>query len=435
MDKIRFKLGPNHIFAFISAIYMLETVTLIVSNNTIDNLIQLSCICLMGIFYLIKRSGRFSNNNVYIFIGLLIILSIVASTLRLDGEGVIQAVKYLINLAFLFFVIEFYRKDSLVPSYIVGIIDSIGVIIAVQCIILFLLVFFNLPIGMKQVYNSRAEIYYRSADFFLGYANSIHHSASGNILRAASYFPEPAKLAHFMYIPMFFMFGKFKKTKRYKYFWGGSAALLCFILTFSRAGYVALAAAIFIYLFLRSKTEKPFTSKQDILKIILAICVFMVSAVLLLYALDYYSLKNPNSRISSIFDRGNNVNTKDTVSLIRTTSNYGRVIEALNKNPLGYGLGWTLTKRQEFILPSAPGMWLYSSGYLGIVPVILFFCFVGIKYCIPCIKSKNPIKIAAALSFISMYVHDVSYGTWMSINNMFALSLLIMLKNRDLEGI
>ena len=158
---------------------MLETVTLIVSNNTIDNLIQLSCICLMGIFYLIKRSGRFSNNNVYIFIGLLIILSIVASTLRLDGEGVIQAVKYLINLAFLFFVIEFYRKDSLVPSYIVGIIDSIGVIIAVQCIILFLLVFFNLPIGMKQVYNSRAEIYYRSADFFLGYANSIHHSASG----------------------------------------------------------------------------------------------------------------------------------------------------------------------------------------------------------------------------------------------------------------
>lgn len=425
---------PACTFIFLLWTYIITRTTLYVKTDLAENFI--TCICLFGMMLIaapfIRNAVKFCGSRILLLYILLIMSIMLPDILHFDSLGLVTGAKYMLPLfALAAMLLLFTRKEHL-PQTAFMIPIVFGTIVSVQSLILFVLLFFNVPVGYTLVEYPKHMHTIITYNFFLGTRTAQYYHGEHVILRLASYFFEPAKFAAFLLVPIMGAFAFYKRTGRKIFLYVCGINFVAFLLTFSRAGYVALAAAIVFYYAVRGKKSAVRkTTKRDVGKLLIAVGVAIAGVFLTFYVIYIVTKIYPDNEFLSQFTMVEN----GKVVLFRTASgDFGKVFELLSKQIYGYGISQTIHghARIDFNTASAPSFWLYAGGIVSAVLLVILYYLLVTQYCIPCIKSKEPIKISIACLFVALTVQGLSYGNWISIDYLYVVGMMILLRDRDI---
>lgn len=414
--------------------YIITRTTLYVKTDFGDNLV--TGICLFGMLLLAmpyaRNAVKVCSNRILLLYILLIVSIILPDIVHFDAFGIITGIKYVLPIfAFFAMLLVFYGKKEL-PQIAFMLPIIFGTVISVQSLILFVCLFFQVPLGYTLVEYPKLGHTVITYDFLLGTRTAQYRQGGHLILRLASYFFEPAKFAAFLLVPIIGAFALYKKTKRKGFLCVCLINFAAFVLTFSRAGYVALiAAVVFYYAIKRKGMSAPKTTKRDFGKLFGA-AGLVIAGVFLIFCVGYLFTKlYPDNELLTQFTMVEN----GKVILFRTASgDFGKVFELLSKQPYGYGVSQTIHGHAhvDFNTAAAPTFWLYAGGIVSAVLLVILYYLLITRYCIPCIKSKEPIKISIACLFVALTVQGLSYGNWISIDYLYVVGMMILLRDRDI---
>lgn len=441
----RIVISSTLVWAVFVWLYVIETSSFFIKSNLLDNAIQAGC-CLFMIMFIIlnRRINVQSFGNIL----LLYVILIIHAAIQDISVGNIKALRFefrfLLFTVILVYVCVSLSKMEKIPRCLFTVVTAIGIIITVQCLILLFMNVTGLPIQTKTVFIEKfgnpenMEIHGLGAVKFDG----------GTIFgitfnRLKSYFVEPSKFAQYLTVPLFFCHGLYLKTKRTKYKIYTILMTICYFFIFSRAGYIGLLGACAITKFYGKKRKvteelyhdvyKKRAGVMDILKLIAWSMFFLLLAILLLKAMVYLSNFFPTFRILSAGITDNS----GRATLVRgETVDINYILNMIKNRPFGYGVsanevGGSL--RWDTNLANGFMYWLAVGGIPGALLLIIIQFVLINDYAISALQSIDPLRVAIAQAYFSLSIQMLSYGTFISVDYMMILGLLIMSSRRRIE--
>lgn len=362
-----------------------------------------------------------------------------------DAYGFVQLCKVLLYFMLLFFVLSTSEHRQKTIETYMNIYLFISILISLQCIVLFFLVWFNC-VEPKQIYYETIGGNKQSFGI-LGYGDAINYFGNSQFLRTTSFFREPSKLGIFLIAPILWTYAKYRETREKKYLIYEGLLMFNFLATFSRAGYLAFAigcASLFVFHTAFDKRKYEITPTKKMYATILVLCGAICFIVLgrFLYQFtqseaEMYDKANSyeNNAIMGMINRSSAMESRYGNAFIRDDSNFETIFKKISESPLGYGLGWS-GREQEFNNPTALGFWVYSGGYPAIIMIALIYVVLFYKYCLACMYSGDLKMRMLGASFISITIQNMSYGSWAEPYYLLVISLMVLAvetKKRELN--
>lgn len=411
-------------------VFIIEASTFYVRSNTIDNIFQFF-VCLLMLFLVLVKGCRrqIVISRVLILYLLLVSSALVHDLVAWDMTGLREGAARFLLLAVLFYMDNTLTLDRGIPDSLFVIPVLYGGFISIQGMILQTMNFLGMPVLTKRVVMEKFQVSYDMEIHGLGVVMYNGGRFLGrDMLRIYGHFIEPAKMAAFLLIPIFFSWGLYQKSgkKFYKYM-----MMLCLaglLLTFSRAGLVALIGALVIRKIVgkrtRSLNEKeashyPVTGRKDLIKLVVAAAVFLIAAILALNLLVALAKFFPEFRILY----HGITNEQGKVNLIRKEgADISYVARLIKDRPLGYGFSGNSSVHTN--LANAFIYWLICGGLPGAVLVLILFGYFMLKFAVPALKSTDPLQTAVACAFLALTIQNLSYGKWADVDFLFLAGLL-----------
>lgn len=440
-----FKLDWNKFVALFAWGYVIEATTFYVKSNTMDHTFKIFSVFLM-LFMLIK-SGRWRNlriNYVCILYMLLLFCGIFPDFFSgYFSTGFTVMASYVIQLfLFLFVYNRFYNIDE-ISKWLFTIPVIYGVIISTMGILQEISSVIGLPITVwVEKIESTGDTDVALCSLFgipLGVYATWGSLIGTDLLRIQGFYIEPSKMAMFLIISIFFAWGLYRQTMNSMYRYALWICIGCFILTMSRAGFVAIIASLIVKKFYyKSNAEKkdftvPKTTIIDLLKLISIATVIVIVAVIVLILMVELSKSYPE--LNFLYEGITNVSSGRANLIREETVDTALIFEGLLNQPYGFGfannLHGSVSSVLDTNLANAFFFWLVTAGLLGAAIAVFIILFAMIYYAIPCVKSKEPIKVAVGLSFFGLMIHSLSYGSWMTSEFLMIMAIMLVIYNKN----
>jgi hypothetical protein len=308
----------------------------------------------------------------------------------------------------------------------------IGVVLAIQSILLFILIYLGVAPAVTYVDHARGSL----ASFgILGYAPHITQVAGGpRILRVSSFFSEASVFARFLEYPIILSLGYYRIYRRKSYLIFLMICSLAFVLTFSWTGYLSLLLGYCGFTMLRKKGVAQ--------KVVVFAGAILVVFLLHVYLKAFY-IPNPNERTTI-----QHVLLSKYADALRSTENIrgiygGRVYSAVEatkiwlEEPFGVGL-MNNTEIEVLKKHGSEGysaihlyggfwFWLVTTGFVGITIFILILMCV-LKRSRMDRFDKMDIRRYILIAFITVGIHEALYGYWIDPMFLFIMALVLEYK-------
>ena len=310
----------------------------------------------------------------------------------------------------------------------------IGVILSVQSILLFIMIitgtapepnYINLSVGEMRNYG------------ILGFCPSIEWGHNDlYIPRLSSFFSESSNFAVFLEYPIILSLGYYKICGGKRYLLSLGVCLLCFILTFSLTGYIALTFSVVLFHSLKKKTMGK-----------IAVLIFMSAVV---FSFHIYSkityIDNPAERTAI-----QHILFSKYADALRSPEDIrgmygGRVYSSIEnsklffENPFGIGLlqneDIDILKKQgteaytTIHIFGAFWFWLVKTGFVGMLILLLIFG-ITIKKMKNFMYDKTDIRNYISIAFISIFLHHFISGDWIDPMFLFVMALILSYKTEN----
>lgn len=394
-------------------------------------------VSMAGMIFFVERI-RISFHLKVIFLLYVLLLSstILGSFAQHDAYGFVQLCKVILHILVLVFVLMASKKSSasILEDYM-KIYLFISVLVSIQCIILFVAVWFGWMEGTRIYYESIGTS--RLSFGILGFGDAINYFGKSAFLRTTGLFREPTKLGAFLILPICWAYAQYRKTKKKRYLCYELLMCLNFLATFSRACFLALAVSfVCVYLF-RTKFDKWHYKitfykrfRATILIACCGICFLLLGSLLYQYRQtedEMYAnaTRYEKNAIRGMINRSSTIESKYGNAFIRNDSSFGRVFQKIGEEPLGYGLGWS-GRTQEFNNPTGLGFWVYSGGVLGLTVLIVLYGWLFYRYYLGCMHSGDIQMKVFGIAFLAVTIQNMSYGSWQEPVYMLTVALMIL---------
>ena len=419
--------------------YFFTNITLYIKDYSTHYIIEgISFAIIVVITFFTKVKQKFYMNTIFVLYVCLVFSAVFPALLQNDKTGITMAINLFLPIVLLICLVNIFYYNEVFPKSLYMIPIIFGVVVSLQSLFLELMEFLGVHISGQymEIEKNGGQIRY-VYDYFLGLQSTIFKVSGFKVLRLNSYFLEPSKFACFLIIPLFLTFFLYKKKKKKIYLLSLIVITLTMFFTFSRAGYVSVIFASGIFLICQKKGDGASNKKSrhttwnDLMKIIIA-SVALVGIVYFLFVIgNIISNLNPDSWLLKQFTWTEN----GKVSLVRGESSpllevFGLII----KKPYGYGMKILLhnDSLMEINVANALSLWAYAGGFVALIVLFFLMWNLFIGYAIPCMKSKNPIRNAAAVAFTAQTIFCFSYGTWIGVDYLYLIALMILFQKQFL---
>lgn len=351
-----------------------------------------------------KKTVSTSREKIVIATLIAIHLYVTTITISYSGfDGLFWSFKFLMR----FFIIIFLIRILEIPHFNMFIkwYKLLGLILAVQSVLLFALIYLNISIPRTYVTRHNTQDLFTSYGL-LGFGNVN----SGYSFRTQSFFSEATNFAKFLILPFFcYLNDFFVSRKRYTLL---KMLIVLFAIgtTFSLTAILALLIGVVMYLLMRRKGAKNLLKYMPIL-LFLGYGLYAGVTTLIAKGVD----KTKSSIISGSFQKG------DASVGIREEYIYN-VLDLISYNPLG--IGYNIDAIMNFsALPLAPTRWLLYGGWIGLFGlIILHKNFLAGWYRALDHNLYKLFFVICATQFIISLIH----GSW--IEFIYWINFLILIK-------
>jgi hypothetical protein len=393
-------------------------------------------ITFMAMIFMVKVY-RLYNDAVQIFIlyALLISTTLLGALIECDTSGLVQIVKLGMYFSVLLVILCGVERNIETIELCMNIHLFIAVAISIQCLILFVVVWFDL-MDYRTVYFEPYGLTEASYGI-LGYGNAINNFGKSSILRTSSFFKEPTKLGAFLLAPIFWNLTKYNKTKKKKYLFYETVMILNLLVTFSRAAWLAAVISILCWFVFRTSSDKKeyhVGNNKKAVGTLLTVggLILVVLAGNILYRYSTTGYDNNRNKyegdvLSGMAYRTSSVESSVNNAFIRDSSNFSVIVERVMARPIGYGLGWTKGNTVDFNNPTAFGYWVYSGGIPALFILIILYGMLFYRYFLPCMYSGDGKMKAIGMAFLGNTIQNMSYGTWSEPYYLMIVGLMIMI--------
>ena len=431
-------------FACLVWLFIFENITLYMSDpRIVDKAIQMGCILIMMAILLVRKINgipiRLDDITVLGF--LLIATSVWHDILKLDLSGIRMAVTYSLPIFMYIFIINVWYYNKTISRIVLWIPIVYGIFSSIQGIILFALNFLRIPVYHYEKYIPKQDNTYIFYQFFGGY------EPWGGILghplgRIRAMFVEPTKFAAFLLIPIFLLWGAYQKRKKRSLLICLIIVVLGFILTLSRAGYITFVGAIVVGLFAKMGKDKNAdvdhtkVTRRDVRKFLIMPILALIAVQLLLQGMAELSKKYPDASFLSV-----GIVNEETgkAEIFRSeTFDFDYIVPKFVERPWGYGLSSTphrgdYTYDLDTNLSSAILIWPMAGGVPGLLVMIALLATMFFKYCLPVLKSDDPMENAVGLIFVAMAINSINVGNWLTCDFLFIVAIMVALRRKSFE--
>ncbi|MCX6765404.1 MAG: O-antigen ligase family protein [Candidatus Moranbacteria bacterium] len=254
----------------------------------------------------------------------------------------------------------------------------------------------------------------------LEYPSWLVNVSGKDFLRAFSTFPDPHMLSFYLGLSLPLAIGLYYAFKKNIYLFFSLIILIANLLTFSRGGYIGLAAGL-IFIVLYFAVNKKISAKK-----------LLASLVLTLIVLASLALTPIGKRAITSFS------TVEGSNKVRF-ENWNQAVKVIKNNPLGVGIG----NYSYEIEPSAPyrkpiyahNLYLDIAAETGIINAIIFILLVvfSIKDFVK--KSKdNILYLGSAAGLVIFSIHSVFDTALYSVQVLPLLLVIIALSASNNSG-
>lgn len=432
------------LFALLIWIFIFEKITLYMTgSNRMDNLFQIGCVVLMMMILMVRKINgiplRLDDISVLGF--LLILTATWQDIMRFDTSGLAMAVSYSLPIFMYIFIINVWYYNDKISKSILYIPMAYGVFSALQGIILFFANFFGFHIRHYSQYIPKESKLYTFYDYGLGGYESWGSIFGHNLGRARAMFVEPTRFAAFLMIPMCLFWAYYKKYKKRGYLVGLGIVLLSFIITLSRAGYITLIGALVVGAFAkmgRSKSGENTTraTKKDVRKFLIMPIIAIFAVEVLIHGMAELSKKYPDASFLSV---GLVDEETGEARIFRSeTFDFDYIVPKFVERPWGYGLSNTPHRNDyshdlDTNLSSAMLIWPMAGGVPGLIVMVILLLTMFFKYCLPVLKSDDPLENAIGLIFVAMAINSINVGNWLNCDFLFIVAVMVALRRKVIE--
>ncbi len=432
------------LFALLIWIYIFENITLYMrGSNTVDNLFQVGCVALMMMILLIRKYNgipiRLDDITVMGF--LLIMTATWQDIMRMDTSGLAMAVRLSLPVFMYIFIINVWYYNTRISKSILYIPMIYGIYSSVQGIILFFAHFFGFHIRSYTQYVPKQDKTYTFFAYGLGGYEPWGSILGHNLGRARAMFVEPTRFAAYLMIPLFLFWAYYKKYKRRGFLVCFGIVLLSFIVTLSRAGYITLVGAIVVGAFAKMGKSKDAednnkASKKDIRKFLIMPIIAIIAVEVLIHGMATLSEKYPDASFLSV---GLVDEETGEARIFRSeTFDFDYCVPKFVERPWGYGLS-NVPHRKDYThdldtnLSSAMLLWPMAGGAPGLIVMVALLFTLFFKYCLPALKSDDPLENAIGLIFVAMAINSLNVGTWLDCDFLFIVAVMVALRRKVIE--
>ncbi|MBO6214739.1 MAG: hypothetical protein J6N76_04295 [Lachnospiraceae bacterium] len=431
------------LFSVLIWIFIFEKITIYNSLPAwTDDLLQVGCIAVMMGILVIRAIKKIPvKADAVVVLELLLLFSGTwQDILAMDMSGLRRAFAYSLPIFMYLFIINVWSKKETIAKPLILIPMIYGVFAAVTGMLLFLMCFFDIPAYMRNVYIPKEGRSYNLSIYGIGGFEPFG-SIAGHVLgRVRGYFVEPTRMAAFLVIPLFLFWGMYRKKK------SRSVLILFlitaggFLVTMSRAGYITVVGALVIMAFARSGKNKVFADNRatnyDIRKFIVLPILAFIMIELLLHGMVALSERFPDAEFLSV-----GIVDPETgqAHLFRSeTFDFEYIIPKFIERPWGYGLSQT-THRGDYYydldtnLSSAILLWPMAGGLPGLIIMVILLMYLFFNYCIPCLKSQDPMDNSIGALFTAQMINSVNVGNWMTPEFLLIVAVMVAMKRKRLE--
>ncbi len=419
---------PASLFIAVLSISILQYSTYLIHNDFIDKLIK--AVTIVFLLFSIKRYRLLREVRILLFLYCALFGSaFIGAVMTLDISGISQLSK--IIFSFLIFPVILFVVPAKGEPH--GLLLKMplywGLFFSIQSIILFLIIFFNVPIKSTIIvmgkYGDMQEISYG----ILGYANGLRIFEDYSVLRAQSWFIEPSILASYLIYPVLASFGYYRSTKKTLYLFVSIACIIGILITFSLAAFFSLLVSIVFLLCIRpvyKRNNYKIIGLRDYTSLLIA---FIISGVCVNYVMleinDLYvpSITSSKSILINMIARDPE---GPSGQLFREHYKYDEYINILRENPLGIGLGFTAIAGNEKASANALIYWTISGGIPAFIALLALYAKLFYSYCLPLLKSQYyPYRFIGA-AFLGTTIHGLAYSNWVYPYYLFNVAVTII---------
>ncbi|SFT32887.1 O-antigen ligase like membrane protein [Lachnospiraceae bacterium XBD2001] len=432
------------LFALLIWIYIFENITLYMTgSNRMDNLFQVACVSVMLVILLVRKCNgipiRVDDITVLGF--LLIFTATWQDIIRMDMSGLAMAVRLSLPIFMYIFIVNVWYYDSRISKSILYIPMAYGIYSSLQGIILFFAHFLGFYVRSYTKYIPKQDKTYTFFAYGLGGYESWGSILGHNLGRARAMFVEPTRFAAFLMIPLCLFWAYYKKYRKRGYLVCFGIVLLSFILTLSRAGYITLVGAIVVGAFAkmgRSKDSEDNSkaTKKDIRKFLIMPIIALIAVEVLLHGMAELSQKYPDASFLSV---GLVDEETGKARIFRSeTFDFDYCIPKFVERPWGYGLS-NVPHRKDYThdldtnLSSAMLLWPMAGGVPGLLVMVSLLLVMFFKYCLPVLKSDDPLENAIGLVFVAMAINSLNVGTWLDCDFLLIVAVMVALRRKTIE--
>lgn len=414
------------IWLLATLIFTLEYATYVVGSTLLDRALKLGSFAVMLLVLPTIRPAPPVVRLLFVY-AVLFGGCLLASLVKRDLLGVAQFFKVALGFALLPLMLTKLSFGRPLPAGLFRLPICVGAVLALQSLVLFYVIFFDLPIDPEAVKIERYLDMVEASYGLFGFANSIGYGIDGSrILRVQSWFLEPSTFGAFLLFPTFTSFGMYWVRRNVLYLIAGLLCGAALILTFSLANYLALLCAGVFLVVTRVRVWIPRSWGLRALIPLVALGVFaMGSTFAMRQAHDMFLSPLRRTRLGAVLGRD-----PSTQTLLRSTSRVEQSIALLQRNPIGIGFSHTQGDggASQLSSPNAVLFWMVSGGIPALVALVWLYGSLGFRYCLPLMLSGDPLLRSVAAAFVAATIQGLSYGTWAQPFYLYVVGVLVLCK-------
>ncbi len=345
-----------------------------------------------------------------------------------------ESIKYYVRIGF-FFALVIWARSLKDRDWIVGFPIVLGVILAVQSLLLYVLLMDGVELerNLIHIIDGSEEGYLRSYGI-LGLGIAIDPLLRNWFsVRLQSFFLEPSKFAMFLVYPIFVSYGLYRIRRQKRFLGYAVLMMLAFIGTFSLGGYAAMGGAglVLVYFSVRPKIPSELRWAVVAMGVVIVLCigvqVFNWSANYVPAGpgdFNYNRLLGFASSSSSGGSLGERRRVDSLLLSVFASHPFGlSFINQYDSPTLGFGELGT-TNAAMFILT--------RTGVVGAILFTWIFSIVFYRFMLPQLR-RDCLGRYVCVGTLAVWLHSISYGTWLDVNFFYPLALVVALRRYCIE--
>jgi len=250
--------------------------------------------------------------------------------------------------------------------------------------------------------------------------------------RLSAIFKEPSLLAACMEYSIFMTYGLFRLRKSKLFFIIFILLIISFYFTQSIAGFISIAGTILIFYLARWLIINKNPNSISF-SIYLSIFTIIGSTILLSLIVYIINLVELQYFIEQGASSGSIIPSRSPVEQTARIGDFSFMYQQFMNHPFGVGIVFENDspvfgqKGQGNITVIPIYYWLMTTGLTGLLLIFLGFFKIFKHICIPSFFGNRSLLRYAALSYICIHIHHLSYGRWLTFNVFYILAICLAL--------